>query len=441
MVRGKRSRGALCAAAVALVVFAVLASGARRRGAGAPGAVAASGDCSSELVLCLGEGRFALEATWTAPDGSSGPAYPVPLTSESGYFWFFSPDNVELAVKSLNGCGVNGHHWVFAAGLTSVQVKITVTDTSSGEVRTYENPQGTAFRTITDTAAFESCTEGELSVAGRHPEEPAEGAALPESSRSLLTTRPTSVIGCEGSDTALCIRGRFQIEASWQTASGATGPAYAVPLTSDAGYFWFFEPSNVEVIAKALDACTLEQGNWLFAAGMTNVGVQIRVTDTYTGEVKVYTNPLGTPFVPVQDTGAFAFCPTPTPTPTVTPTPTRTPTRTPGVHTVSVFPKSDPYDHYGFFPNRISVRVGDTVQWSWPSGGHSVTAGSGWDSGVQKGPFTFSQTFTKTGTFDYRCFVNHPPGRTGTLCGFPPPNRCRPFTTFTHEHGTVIVRP
>src|SRR5439155_17316 len=41
--------------------------------------------------------------------------------------------------------------------------------------------------------------------------------------------------------------------------------------------------------------------------------------------------PLGPAFLPIQDTAAFAFCPTATPTPTVTPTPTATPTPTPTV--------------------------------------------------------------------------------------------------------------
>ena len=45
-------------------------------------------------------------------DGSSGIAHAVALTADSGYFWFLEPGNVELAVKTLNGCSVNG----FGAG-------------------------------------------------------------------------------------------------------------------------------------------------------------------------------------------------------------------------------------------------------------------------------------------------------------------------------------
>jgi len=59
-----------------------------------------------------------------------------------------------MVVKVLNGCGVDSNYWVFAGGLTNVQVVMTVTDTQTGAVKTYVNPQGQAFRPIQDTAAF-----------------------------------------------------------------------------------------------------------------------------------------------------------------------------------------------------------------------------------------------------------------------------------------------
>ena len=34
----------------------------------------------------------------------------VGLTSDSGYFYFFDPANIELVIKVLNGCGLNGHN-------------------------------------------------------------------------------------------------------------------------------------------------------------------------------------------------------------------------------------------------------------------------------------------------------------------------------------------
>jgi hypothetical protein len=59
---------------------------------------------------------------------------------------------------------------------------------------------------------------------------------------------------------------------------------------------------------KVLDGCAANGHYWVFAGGMTNVGVQWKVTRTLTGDTKNYTNELGTAFAPVQDTAAF-LCP------------------------------------------------------------------------------------------------------------------------------------
>ncbi len=103
---------------------------------------------------------------------------------------------------------------------------------------------------------------------------------------------------------------RFQASATWSTAADS-GEGQAVMLTSESGYFWFFGPENVEVTVKVLDACNLPGfGNfWVFAAGMTDVGVTLTVTDTLFGVSRVYNNVLGTGFDPIRDTSAFATCP------------------------------------------------------------------------------------------------------------------------------------
>jgi hypothetical protein len=114
--------------------------------------------------------------------------------------------------------------------------------------------------------------------------------------------------GCVGSDTRLCLAGnRFRVEAHWWTATGE-GEGHAVGLTADTGTFWFFNAANVEAVVKVLDGCGFNQRFWVFAGGLTNVRVRLTVTDTRTGAVKIYNNPQGTAFSPVQDTSAFA-CP------------------------------------------------------------------------------------------------------------------------------------
>ena len=80
-------------------------------------------------------------------------------TSDTGLFWFFSANNIEVIIKVVNACtfAAAPRYWVFAGGLTNVQVVLTVTDTSNGMTRTYTNPLNTAFAPIQDTDAFATC--------------------------------------------------------------------------------------------------------------------------------------------------------------------------------------------------------------------------------------------------------------------------------------------
>src|SRR5262249_30513832 len=129
--------------------------------------------CSTDTTLCLAEGRFLVDATWTKPDGESGPAHAVAITPDSGYFWFLDPGNVELAVKTLDGCSINERFWVFSAGMTNLRVDVHVTDPTTNQTKTYSNPQGQAFQPITDTSAFSGCPAGGAALG--NPEEPPEG--------------------------------------------------------------------------------------------------------------------------------------------------------------------------------------------------------------------------------------------------------------------------
>jgi hypothetical protein len=110
--------------------------------------------CGSATTLCLNNNRFVITADWRKMSGETGHGNPVALTSDTGYFWFFNSANVEMVIKVLNACAVNSHFWVFAGGLTNVEVTIHVTDTQTGAAKTYTNPLGVAFQPIQDTSAF-----------------------------------------------------------------------------------------------------------------------------------------------------------------------------------------------------------------------------------------------------------------------------------------------
>jgi hypothetical protein len=108
-------------------------------------------------TLCLRGDRFRVRSTWNRTNGTSGFGTGVELTPDTGYFWFFNENNVEVVLKVLNGCPSNNHFWVFAGGLTNVEATITVTDTQTGFSQVYSNLQSTPFKPIQDVLAFDTC--------------------------------------------------------------------------------------------------------------------------------------------------------------------------------------------------------------------------------------------------------------------------------------------
>jgi photosystem II stability/assembly factor-like uncharacterized protein len=104
--------------------------------------------------LCLQASRFLLQVAWSVPDqGTSGSGQAIPLSTDTGAFWFFSSTNYELMIKVLDGTSVNGHFWVFYGALSNVQYTITVTDTRTGAIKVYTNPFGT-LASVADVLAF-----------------------------------------------------------------------------------------------------------------------------------------------------------------------------------------------------------------------------------------------------------------------------------------------
>jgi len=430
-------------------------------------------------VLYLGTNRrYEVRATWSSVrQGTSGTGTAINLTGETGYFWFFSPSNLEVVAKVLDACAGDGYVWVFAGGLTNLHVDLTVTDTQTGAVKTYTNAEDTPFAPIQDTR-FEACPAGSSSTVAAAaavtatpsvtlstptPANPmvgdsvsftatpadftgtvtytwdfgdlacppgnptcggggggsggttsiptnthiygqagtytvtvtassgaqtasatqtvvvTPGSTIPRPSVSYTiagaslsaarwqaqvdqpitftaaethgtyvwdfgngetyttqsVTRPFTAAGNpnvvltvtgDGTNTvgtstvtirftisdpfSLYLNGaRFAIRALWTSGSaGTSGDGIGVPLSTDTGTFWFFSPTNTEVVVKVLDACTVDGHFWIFASGLTNLGVQLTVTDLQTGTTKTYENTDGSPFQPIQDFATFVAC-------------------------------------------------------------------------------------------------------------------------------------
>jgi CSLREA domain-containing protein len=140
---------------------------ADQRGAARPGQGSARCDAgafertqacvASAGALCLGGGRFRVEASSKLPKQPAQPAGAVELTGDSGSFWFFDPTNVEMTAKVLDACAFNGRYWVFLSGLTDVETDVVVEDTANGVTRSYHHARGSAFKSVLDTNAFATC--------------------------------------------------------------------------------------------------------------------------------------------------------------------------------------------------------------------------------------------------------------------------------------------
>lgn len=116
-----------------------------------------AGTCESGADrLCLHGGRFSVEVEFTDPnvnERKAGQVVSSLTTKETGFFWFFSPSNVELAAKVLDGRALTGKYWFLYGGLSDVEYTITLTDTVTGESVTYDNEAGSLCGGI-DTGAL-----------------------------------------------------------------------------------------------------------------------------------------------------------------------------------------------------------------------------------------------------------------------------------------------
>ena len=111
--------------------------------------------------LCLLGNRFAIDVSFIDPNirdpevdpEGTGTVASSLGTKNTGFFWFFNQENIELAVKVLDGRGINGRFWLLYGGLSDVEYEITVTDMVTGESKPYRNEAGSICGEI-DTLAF-----------------------------------------------------------------------------------------------------------------------------------------------------------------------------------------------------------------------------------------------------------------------------------------------
>ncbi len=262
--------------------------------------------CTLGGLLCLSEDRFRLEVQWKNGN-QSGAGQALALTRDTGTFWFFDEANLELVVKMVDGRALNGRFWVFFGALTDREYTLKVTDTRTGRVKSYRNPPG-RVASVADTAAFPD-TAAALAPdieATQEAVSTADFEAFPEAVEDLVSEAIPAIAtradlsgaaqraACNPSPAQLCFDGgRIRATLAW-SARGQSGAGQAVQLTGDTGYFTFFDPNNVELVVKVLNAGALNGQYWVFYGALSDVQYTLTVTDTATGRAKTYNNPQGT---------------------------------------------------------------------------------------------------------------------------------------------------
>ena len=226
-----------------------------------------------KFTLCLLSHRFRVQVNWQNQfDGSSGGGSAIASSDNTGFFYFTDPSNYELMVKILNfGTVIK----VFYGELTDLHFTITVTDTSNGTVKTYQNTAGDCGGI--DANAFT-----------------AAAAAVPGAKRGAgLGSGATPKRGsCAPSSTTLCLLDRrFAVNVSWMNQfDGSSGVGKPRNLSDQSGLFTFTDPTVVELVMKMVD---FGDRTAFFYGTLSNLEYDITVTDTIGGTTKTYHNAAG----------------------------------------------------------------------------------------------------------------------------------------------------
>ncbi len=267
--------------------------------------------CSPAEAATTLSGEYEVRMCFETPTGVWMDASNYHLESRaSGLLYFFDRDNVEVLVKVLDGCAINGHRWVFAAPVTTLAFNLEIVERGTGRRFTHRNPKSLTASTVSDTSAF-ACEDAALSAVASGAASAATGEyATPSAGTGALPVAaadevPEAPPVCEPEGPGIELDGGYRIDMCFEMPSGEIRQAHdwGLPRRSSA-LLHFFDRDNPEILIKVLDGCAINGHRWVFAAPATDLGFHLVVTGPE-GEKWTHRNAAGRTADPRSDTAAF----------------------------------------------------------------------------------------------------------------------------------------
>ena len=254
---------------------------------------------------CVGEGRFKVEAEYGTSGGELAPALirEAHLGDSGTLFYFYSWDNPELLVKVLDGCGVNGHHWVFGSAATDREYVVRVEDLRNGTRQEYR--RGRSDPLIAEVTAF-PCGPGQVSFGSgaSSPTGTADWFGGPETATgvqlaldAVAAVGPSDVEdgggwGCYSAWFGDCmVDGRFGATVHYwlpheewadedeKREARKTANVRPAALGDNAALFYFFSFDNPELLIKVIDGCAINGHYWVFGSAASDLEHRVYVRD------------------------------------------------------------------------------------------------------------------------------------------------------------------
>ena len=195
----------------------------------------------------LNNGRFRVDMQYHTQNGDAGTMAWRDITDQTKYWFFDSPDNVEVVMKILDGGKINGNYWVFLTGLTDQAVDITVTDTTTGQQKTYSNPLKQAFQPVADINAFASnTTKNQTNITQQSWFNDLDAHSQIRTLQTLVE-QPTTT---KATGDLTLHNGLYTPHVTFKTQNGENGTMILEKLTDQTFYGHYGNPENIELVQK-----------------------------------------------------------------------------------------------------------------------------------------------------------------------------------------------